>query len=90
VTGWRRDLSWIGLLFAALLRASGYAFAFTQFGANLVFIGWGMAVTSAALYPTWRRFVAAAAIVLFFYYYVGAVLGLGLVAYGAIRSVRRR
>jgi hypothetical protein len=89
VTGWRRDLSTFGLIIAAVLTAAGYAFAFTQFGANLVLSSWALALISAVLYPSVRRFVAAAVIVLFFFYYVGALLAVVFVMYEAVRAAAR-
>ena len=89
MTGWRRDLSTYGLVIAALLTAAGYAFAFTQFGANLVFASWGLALLSLAVYPTWRRLIIAAGVALFFFYYAGAMLLLGLGTYEAIRATGR-
>lgn len=77
-----------GLILAALLTATGFAFAFTEVGAVLVFASWGLAVASAALAPSRRRVVAAAVIVLFFFYYVGAVLAVVSVTYETIRAMR--
>jgi hypothetical protein len=85
---WRHDLSTLGLVIAAVLTAAGYAAAFTQPGAEMVFASWALAIVSAVLYPTWRRILWAAVIILFFFYYAGAALGLLLLIVEGARATR--
>ncbi len=86
---WREDLSTFGLIVAFMAVVGGWMLAFTQVGANLILFGSVLAVASAYLCPTRRRFMAAAVIVAGIWWLAGIALTVIFVAYEVIRAVRR-
>lgn len=79
--GWRQDLSTLGLIVGAVLTLGGWLLAFTDVGAALMFTGWAVALASAALYPTRRRFMAVAIILALALWYVALLLAAIFVVY---------
>ncbi len=85
---WRQDLSTLGFIIAFLAAAAGWLLTFTQLGANLIVFGAALAVGSALICPTRRRFMAAAVVVAGIFW-IGIALASMFVAYEVIRASRR-
>ena len=88
MSGWRQDLSTLGLIIAGVLTLAGWLLTFTDVGAALMFIGWAVALASVALYPTRRRFMAAAIIVTLALWYAALLLVTIFVVYEVARGWR--
>lgn len=85
VSAWRQDFGAVGLVVAALLTLAGLFLAFTDAGATLIFLGWGVALASVCLCLTRRRVMAAAVIIAIPLWFVALFLAAVFAGYEVIR-----